>query len=171
MNMEKSSGALAPRQPHRRLLPSFLFDTGHSKPAYVVKAWLLTLLPSLALAGLLQLVAPDAPQPDFGGTGIAIFLLLVLFAPVLETFLMMPPLLLLNRFFGEGPAIIGSGLLWGLAHSWAVAIWGLVVWWPFLVFSAIILAWRKRSLATGMVLVICIHALQNAVAGFSLLFG
>lgn len=169
--MEKPHGALARRQPHRRLLPSFLFDTGQPKTVYVLKAWLLTFLPSLVLGAVVTGLAPGAQTPEFGGTGIGVYLLLVLFAPVTETLLMVPPLLLLNRLFGETAAILGSALLWGLLHSAAVPIWGLIIWWPFLIFSAIIMAWRQRSLATGMVLVIAVHALQNGVAGLGLLLG
>jgi len=153
-----------------RLLPQFLFDTQHPKPLYVLKGWLLTLLPSIALAALVTMGADSPPSPDFGGTGPVVFLLLVLFAPVAETFIMVPPLLLLNRFVGPVVAVIGSAVGWGLLHSWAEPLWGLIVWWPFLVFSTVILVWRKKSLSTGMVLAIAIHALQNGVAGLGLLF-
>ena len=169
--MEKPHGALAPAQPHRRLLPSFLFDTEQPKTFYVLKTWLLTFIPSIVLGAVITGLAPAAPMPEFGGTGLAVYLLLILFAPVVETFIMVPPLLLLNRLFGETAAVVGSALLWGLLHSWAVPIWGLIVWWPFLIFSTIILAWRRISLATGMVLTIAVHALQNGVAGFGLLVG
>ncbi|HEY0626189.1 MAG TPA: hypothetical protein VGD10_05590 [Allosphingosinicella sp.] len=170
MNMEKPS-VLAERQPHRRLLPSFLFDTDHSKPAYILKAWLLCLIPSLALAGIVTGLAPEPPSPDFGGSGMAIYLLLILFAPVVETLLMTPPLLILNRLLGETAAVIGSAILWGVLHSSREPLWGLIIWWPFLIFSAVILAWRKKDVFTGMLLVIAVHAMQNGLAGFGLLFG
>jgi len=169
--MDKPHGALAPRQPHRRLLPSFLFDTGQPKTVYVFKAWLLAFIPSLALGLIVTGLAPSAPVPEFSGTGLGVYLLLILFAPVSETFLMVPPLLILDRLFGQTAAVVGSAILWGLLHSAAVPIWGLIIWWPFLIFSTIILAWRKISLATGMVLAIAVHALQNGVAGFGLLIG
>lgn len=171
MNMEKPHGALATRQPHLRLLPSFLFDTEQPKTVYVLKAWLLCLLPSMALGAIVTGLAPGAPTPEFGGTGIAVYLMVALFAPVVETFILVPPLLLMRRFLGDTAAVVGSALLWGLLHSSAVPIWGLIIWWPFLIFSTIILAWRCQSLATGMVLVIAVHALQNGVAGIGLLVG
>jgi len=169
--MDASRGRVPASQLHRRLLPSFLFDTGQPKLAYIAKAWLLAFLPSAALAVLVSSLAESPPAPDFGGTGPVVFGLLVLFAPVLETFLMVPPLLLMNRFLGPAPAIAGSSLLWGALHSWQVPLWGLIVWWPFLIFSAILLAWREKSLATAMVMVIAVHALQNGVAGLGLLLG
>lgn len=154
-----------------RLLPRFLFDAGHSKPLYVLKAWLLALLPSFALALLVSLIADNPPAPDFGGTGPVVFAMLVLMAPVVETFLMTPPLLLFNRFLGAGPAVLLSAILWGALHSSQVALWGLIIWWPFLIFSIVLLVWRKQSLATAMLMVIAVHAMQNAVPGLALLFG
>lgn len=164
---------LQPIQPDRPrglgFLPRFLFDTNQPEVAYVVKAWLLTLLPSMVIAGLVATAFKDAPSPDFGGTGPVVFAMLVLFAPVVETFLMVPPILILNRFFGPMPAVIGSALLWAGLHSSAVPTWGLVIWWPFLIFSTIIVVWRERDLAKAMVLVIAVHAMQNAVGGIGLL--
>lgn len=165
------SNAIEVKQGPLRLLPVFLFDLDHAKPAYVFKAWLLTFVPSLALAATVTALAPEPPSPDFGGTGVVVFLLLVIFAPVVETLIMVPPVLLLNRLLGPAAAAIGSAIAWGALHSSAEPLWGAIVWWPFLIFSTIILVWRKRSLATGMVLVICVHAMQNALAGLGLLFG
>jgi hypothetical protein len=125
----------------------------------------------MLLAGLLALAVDNPPAPDFGGTGPVVFAMLVLFAPVSETFIMVPPVLILNRLFGPAVAVIGSAALWALLHSLATPLWGAVVWWPFLIFSTILLVGRNRGLATGMVLVITVHAMQNAVAGLSLLFG
>jgi hypothetical protein len=169
MEVEARSSGLA--RLHRRLLPRFLFDLDQPKALYAAKAWLLCIIPSILLATLVTMGADDPPSPDFGGTGAVVFALIVLFAPVSETFLMVPPLLLLNRWLGPAPAIVGSAALWGTLHSMAEPLWGLIIWWPFLVFSAIIIAWRQRDLAGGMVMVIAVHAMQNAVAGLSLLFG
>jgi len=77
---------------------------------------------------------------------------------------MIPPLWALNRIAGAGPAAIGSALLWGVSHSLAVPVWGLVVWWPFLILSVALLTWRRRGLGTAVLLVAGIHAMQNAVA-------
>ena len=161
----------APGRPLGWLLPPFLFDTRQPWVAYLLKAWLLAFLPSVALGAIITTLAPAAPAPEFGGTGLGVYLLVVLFAPAAETLLLVPPLLLLRRLFGDTAAIVGSAMLWALLHSWAAPIWGLVVWWPFLVFSTIVLAWRRRSLATGMLTAAAIHALQNAIAGLGLLAG
>jgi hypothetical protein len=50
-------------------------------------------------------------------------------------------------------------------------LWGLVVWWPFLILSAIFLVWRsERGLGTAILMTTAVHALQNAVVGSALLF-
>ena len=164
--------APAPAQPpHLRLLPAFLSDTSQSKPLYVLKGWLLTLLPSLVLAGIVGSLFVEAEGPEFGAPGFLLLFLLVVFAPVVETLIMVPPLLLLNRLFGPTAAVVLSALGWGIAHSLQAPVWGLIIWWPFLIFSSILLVWRKKSLATGMALVMAIHAMQNAVPALLLFWG
>ena len=163
-----------PRPLHLRLLPVFIGDTHHSRPLYVLKGWLLTLLPSLALAALVGMVfsaffgEPQGPSFPQVPPGMLAFLLVV-FAPVTETLAMVPPLLTLNRFLGPTPAVALSALGWGIVHSIQAPIWGLVAWWPFFVFSAILLAWRRRSLVTGILIVMAIHGMQNAVPASILL--
>ena len=172
-DMMESHAPAEARPLHLRLLPAFIGDTEHSKPGYILKGWLLTLLPSLALAALVGMIFSalfGQPQgPSFPETGPKLVFLLVLFAPITETLIMVPPLLLLNRLLGPTPAAVLSAVGWGIGHSLQAPIWGLVIWWAFFVFSSIILAWRKRSLLTGMLLVTAIHALQNAVPALLLL--
>lgn len=164
-----------------RWLPPFLFRA-ERWPAYVGKAWLLALLPSLALAWLVSLVLPDASGPNFGnpqdavGEGL-LALSLVVIGPFLETLIMAALLLALRPLLGLAGAAIASALAWGLLHSFgglalggpAVPAWGLVVWWPFLILSIAFLTWRPRGawLAIGTATVI--HGLQNAVAASALL--
>jgi hypothetical protein len=158
-----------PRPLNQRLLPRFLSDAKQPWPLYVLKGWLLTLLPSIALSLLVATSAGTATGPEFGPAGPLLIFLLVVFAPVTETLIMTPPLLILNRLLGPDAAVIGSALLWGVLHSLAAPTWGLVVWWPFLVFSAVILFWRSQGRTLwGMLLVMLIHALQNAVPALSL---
>jgi hypothetical protein len=144
-------------------LPRFLFSA--TEPiGYIVKAWLLVLLPTLALAAAVTYLIGDPaarpvelPEPMF-------ILLVVGVAPFLETLLMLPPLWLLSRFAGPEWAVVGSALLWAGAHSLAEPVWGLVVWWAFLVLSAALLTWRERGLWIAVLLVTAIHTLQNIVA-------
>jgi hypothetical protein len=117
------------------------------------------------------MVTSEAAGPQFEATGLTLMLLLVVVSPVLETLLMIPPLLILERLAGPRAAIVGNAILWGVLHSLAAPLWGLVVWWPFLILSAIFLAWRsERGLGTAILMTTAVHALQNAVVGSTLLF-
>jgi membrane protease YdiL (CAAX protease family) len=109
----------------------------------------LALLPSIALSALVRQVAADAAAPQFPGDPQTLALLVVFVGPALETLLLAVPLLLLNRLFGAGPAVIGSAVLWGFAHSIVAPVWGLVIWWPFLVMSIAFLTWRREGIWQG----------------------
>lgn len=165
----------APAPAYLRWLPAFVGDTEHPKASYIVKAWLLTLIPSLALAigggWLFGLLFGEAQGPSFPQAGAMLVFMLVVFAPVVETLIMVGPLLILNRLFGPSAAAALSAAGWGIAHSLQAPMWGLVIWWAFFVFSAIILAWRKKSLITGILIVMCVHAMQNAVPAALLIAG
>ena len=70
-------------------------------------------------------------------------------------------LLILLRFVGPLTAILISAIGWGVAHSLQVPIWGLTIWWPFLVLSTLFVTWRDRSLWAAFTLPMIAHALQN----------
>lgn len=148
------------------LLPDFLFQADRGIGGYVVRAWLLALVPSILISVAVNLLLPDASVPPMPVERGAAFLvpLLVLVAPFVETLLMAPPLLLLNRLLGPAPAVIGSALLWGLLHASVAPAWGLITWWPFLVLSVAFLTWRPRGLGAAIGIATAIHALQNSVA-------
>ena len=159
-----------PRPPYLNFLPRFLFSSHGSKPGYIVRAWLLTFLPSLLLSALVSSLAAGAEQPDLPTQGTVALLAIVLFAPAVETLLMAPPLLLLSRWLGAGPAVLLSAAGWAIVHSLAAPVWGLVVWWPFLILSIAFLTWRSVGLPTALLIAASIHALHNA-AGAALLVG
>jgi hypothetical protein len=154
---------VALRRPYLRFLPEFLFRDDGARLPYALKAWVLALLPSLALSSALFVISPDAKAPEFAASGAKLAFLLVVFAPVVETLLMTPPLLLLARLLGPGPAVVASAIGWGVLHSLATPVWGLVVWWSFLILSIALLNWRAKGLGRAMLIVIAIHALQNSV--------
>jgi hypothetical protein len=66
--------------------------------------------------------------------------------------------------------VLLSSLVWGLAHSWGAPTWGLVAWWPFLIFSTVFLAGGSGASA-GHLIVTAIHVLQNSFAIALLLLG
>lgn len=127
----------------------------------VAVGWLLAFPASILLAGAIHFLLPDAKGPDFPvGGGLALFLLVV-FSPVLESLIMGGVLLILLRFMPPTWAVIVSAVGWGAAHSAEAWIWGLIIWWPFLIFSTVFVTWRSRSLWAAFGLPMLIHGLQN----------
>ena len=165
------SSAPAERPSYLRFLPRFLFQPEDSRPAYVLKAWLLVLLPSILLSLAVNVSMPSAEGPELPLSGPLMIALVTFIGPFLETLIMAAVLLALRRCVGSGPAVVLSSIGWGVAHSSAAAIWGLVIWWPFLIFSIAFLAWRERGFWTGILIVTAIHALQNSFAVLLLLVG
>lgn len=162
--------SFAERPAYLRFLPDFLFRQDEPPLPYILKGWLLALLPSLALAALAgSLASPSAEVPDIPVQGSTSLLLLIVVGPLLETLILLPMVLGFRRLLGPGPAVLLGALLWAIGHSLAAPIWGLVVWWPFLLFSIAILTWRERGLLPTVAVVTTIHGLQNATAGMLLL--
>jgi membrane protease YdiL (CAAX protease family) len=156
--------AVAPvetRPTYLRFLPNFLFETDRVRSRYVLRLWLLALLPSLLLAGVVGLLMPGAEGPQLVTEGSVPLLLIIVAAPLLETLIMGVVLAGLRRFLGFGPAVALSALFWAIAHSLSAPIWGVVVWWPFLVFSVAFLVWRQLGWLTAITIVTFAHAMQN----------
>jgi membrane protease YdiL (CAAX protease family) len=150
-------------------MPRFLFETDRIPERYIGKAWLVDLLPSLALAALVSLVVPEDAHHKAHYDSLLRVLLTVLVGPFVETLLMIPPLLILNRLFGPRIAVLGSALLWATLHSLSAPAWGLVVWWGFLILSIAFLTWRRDGLGSAILVVFAIHALGNGLAVFTVL--
>ena len=125
-------------------------------------AWATSFFPSIVLAWIISKFAPGAETPDFGDLPPAIvFFAVVIFAPVVETLIMGTVLLLLLRVVNPTIAVLISAVGWGVAHSLQVPIWGLTIWWPFLVLSTLFVAYRERSLLAAFTLPAIVHAFQN----------
>lgn len=155
-------------QPPLTLLPHVLREPRRAWAAVLV-GYLTAFIPSLALAAAVSLLAPDAAQPEFGTASLAVFVAIVVVAPLIETLIMGAVLSLLLRFASPTVAVLLSAAGWGAAHSALAPAWGLVIWWPFLVFSTVFVAWRQRSWLAGFAVAAATHALQNLGPGLTLL--
>jgi membrane protease YdiL (CAAX protease family) len=131
--------------------------------------WLTAFLPGLALAALVTTLLPPSAQPQFAVPNVLAVLLFVIFAPVVETLIMAVVLGLLLRVLPAAAAVVVSAIGWGIAHSLAAPAWGLVVWWPFLVFSTLYVTWRRRSLLAAIAIPAATHALHNLLPALLLL--
>ena len=137
----------------------------------ILTGWLLSIIGSLALAALARMIAPELPAPAFPMKGAIAFFLLVVFAPAVETLIMAGFLSLFLRFLPPAGAILLSAAGWGVAHSIEALGWGLVIWWPFLIFSTLFVVWRQRGFWAGVGIATTTHALQNLGPGLLVAFG
>ena len=133
--------------------------------------WLTAFPASIVFAALGALLLPQAKGPEFHASGGLAMFALVVFSPVIETLIMGSVLLVLLRLFSPTVAILISAVGWGVAHSTMAPIWGMVIWWPFLIFSTLFVVWRQRSLWLAFGLPMAAHGLQNLVPSLLLLTG
>ncbi|WP_343347735.1 CPBP family intramembrane glutamic endopeptidase [Sphingomicrobium sp. XHP0239] len=177
MNEPTVSGTREPHASRARRFPPFVptFLTTPRRPVVaVIGAWLLCILGSLMIAAIVRALLPQGEAPDFSALqalGPATILFsLVIFAPVVETLIMGGVLLVLLQFMRPGYAVIVSAAGWAVAHSMQAAIWGLVIWWPFLIFSLLFVVWRERSLVLAFLLPAVTHMLQNSLPALAVAF-
>jgi hypothetical protein len=141
-------------------LPSPLLEPRRAWLA-IITGWVCAFFPSLALSWVSTQLVPHLARPEFNASPAMVVFLLVIFAPVTETFIMAGVLVILLRFVRPPVAILLSAIGWGIAHSYAAPAWGLVIWWPFLIFSTLFVVWRERGFLAGVAVVAATHALQN----------
>jgi hypothetical protein len=137
----------------------------------ILTAWGLSIVGSIALAALFGAIAPSLPAPEFPMKGPIAFFMLVVFAPFVETLIMAGLLSLFLRFLPPATSVLLSAVAWGVAHSSMALGWGLVIWWPFLIFSTLFVVWRQRSWWAGVAVVTATHFLQNLGPGIAIAFG
>ena len=135
----------------------------------IVFGWATAFVGSIILSALAAWGAPDLARPDFPIGGAMLVFLLVIFSPFVETLIMAGGIELLRQFLKPTLVVIASALLWGIAHSSAALAWGLVIWWPFLIFSTLYLAWLPRGKMRAIGIVFATHALQNLPVALVLL--
>jgi len=137
----------------------------------IVVGWLTAFLPSLLIGALVTQLFPQSAQPQLPVSNWLGVFLMVVFAPVTETLIMAGVLAILLRLAPPTVAVVLSSIGWGIAHSMAAPAWGLVIWWPFFVFSTLFVAWRRRSLAAALLVPASAHALQNLLPALLLFYG
>ena len=135
----------------------------------ILVGWLTTFLPSVVIGAVVTKLLPGAGLPDLGPANGLVAVLVVIVSPIIETLIMAGVLELLIRLVPPPVAVIISAIGWGIAHSLAAPAWGLVIWWPFLIFSTLYLSWRRRSALAGLGIVATTHALQNALPMMAML--
>jgi hypothetical protein len=143
---------------------------------YLVRMGLTSLLPSVVFAMLLLAiltplgVPAHQMAPEFKGPSPrVIFFAVVVLSPIAETLAMSIGIMLISRVT-QRPLVIAavSAVFWAALHSAVVLIWGLIILWPFFVFSCAYLAWRPRGWLKAVTMAACIHMFQNLLPGMLL---
>jgi hypothetical protein len=133
-------------------------------------AWLFCIVPSIALAYLVQAFAPQLHMPEFPIKGHVAFLALAVFSPIIETLILAAFITLFRLVFSPTVSVFLSGIGWGVAHSTQASAWGLVVWWPFLIMSMLFVVWRERGFWIAIIVPAAVHILQNAGPAFQIAY-
>ena len=149
-------------------LLSMLFDNRISMRKYVLRAGLISFVPSMMIVVILAAsgIMTEEGTPTFEGNPLFVLPMLVLIGPPIETFLMVPVLWILSFLTRrEVPLAAMSACVWAGLHSLLAPAWGLGVIWPFFVFSCSYLTWRKRAFWRAILVTSCVHSLQNLIPG------
>jgi hypothetical protein len=142
-----------------------LNDTEAGCVRYVGRAWLIAVVPALALfLARITSGAADAAPPS-GTIDLRLAGYSIVVAPVVETVLMLALAWLITRAIPDrtGARIVTLAVLFAVAHGigsgWIRAV---IVLWPSLVYAAVVLAWWRRSRTAAFAVTALVHALYNA---------
>jgi hypothetical protein len=143
-----------------------LFNNRIPALKYILYAGLISLIPSLAIAGILAFsgVITEESGPQFEGPVVVLLISMTIVAPVIETLLMGPVLWVLS-FITKRKLLLAllSAIVWAVLHSFAAPVWGLVIFWPWFVFSCSYLAWREKGWWRAVFVTIGVHVFQNTL--------
>ena len=139
--------------------------TNPGRTAYALRAWLVAAVPSLLYFFALVSIGTDSLRTPTGALDATFAGYSILAAPVLETALMFPVASLLALIIPRRPRarIVLLAMVCAVAHLFGGG-WRQVIasFWPFLVYSATLTTWLKRSGRDAFVLTAFVHALYNA---------
>jgi len=139
--------------------------TNTSRTGYVLRAWLVAVVPSLLYFFALVAIGADSLRPPAGALGATFAAYSILAAPLLETALMFPLASLLTLMIPRQTRvqIVLLAAICALAHKFGGG-WQQVIasFWPFLIYSGTLTTWLKRSGRDAFVLTAFVHALYNA---------
>jgi hypothetical protein len=150
----------------------FLFNIQIPVWKYALLMAVISFVPSIVLSFGLGAagVMTEESGPELGGFGPGIdFGMIVLLSPVVET-LLMGVILKALSFVSRRRYVLAamSCGVWAGLHSLFSPAWGLVVFWPFFVFSCSYLAWRRRSWRHAVCVTSLVHMLHNLLPGLAI---
>lgn len=153
--------------PPNQRLPSFwrrLSDGNQPKALYLGRA-LLADLPVAYAVGLFLNWVTHTGWPEYPREMLPRLLLGVcVVSPIVETFGLAVILWILRRLMTRTEFVPWvAALLCAGAHSLARPLWGIEIFWSFVIFSLCYLTWEKKSVLLGFWMTVILHALHNLV--------
>ena len=158
-----SSAEPARQSPDLSFLPALVREPRRPLLTILV-CWLMAIGGALLIAAIVRTIVTDAESPDFSwliGKGFITVFVLAIATPLIETLILAGTTSILLRFVKPQYAILISSLGWALAHSNNTRVWGLVIFWPFIIFTTLYVVWKQRSLVWGIAMPWAVHGMQN----------
>lgn len=158
--------------PPNRLLGFWrsLSDCNQPKVRYLGRALLADLPVAFAVSLMLNVITGTS-WPEFPpGALPRLFLGLCIVSPLVETLGMGVIIWILRRLMArtEYVPLVTAFACAGL-HSLAKPLWGVEIFWSFVIFSLCYTAWEKKSLLHAFWMTAILHALHNLVPTLVLL--
>lgn len=151
---------------------NYLYNTDQTLLNYAWKAAQISLIPALFIGFIISTVFPSEPFLSEEPHILTAFSTLV-FAPCLETLLMVPILWILKRLFHNNYQIaFGSALIWGIIHFLVNdrSNQALTIIWSFFIFSICFLAWERESRNKAIIVTALVHMFYNIVPTIAILY-
>lgn len=139
--------------------------TGFNLALQIGKAVLLAWIPAQVIWLSIRQIYPG-PSDDmiFLKTPLRAFTVLILLAPMLETYMMRFTYFCLGKFIKTETTLnITSAIAWGILHLNSES-WGLHAVWAFFVMGICFLRLRQKSAQHALYVTMIIHALFNALS-------
>lgn len=145
-----------------KAMPKYLLTTERGKINYVLTASLIGIVISISIGFIVNSIYPHTEKVAVLKFNMVDFIGLVLFAPIVETMLMVPIIALLKLVISRIYAICAtSALIWATIHGLLVPIQAITIFPQFFIFTLAFLVWDKQSRKSAYLVVMSIHMLNN----------
>jgi hypothetical protein len=145
----------------------------HQHPVRHLGWALLADLPVTVAIGFLLNGLTGTTWPEFPADSLPrILVAMCVVAPLLETAGLAVIIWILQRV-GLRPALVPlvAALVCAALHSLVKPLWGLEIFWAFLIFSLCYVTWARKSVWSALGLTALLHALHNLLPLLALLIG
>jgi hypothetical protein len=149
---------------------STLRNTDQPATLYILKAFLIALIPAMVISAYVtSLQQFELRHVETSTTGFIDFLAVVIVAPVVETIIEIFVIVLLLKYINEKTLVVLiSGFLWAFLHSTQLPIWGMTIFWSFIVSAIVCIEFLKYSKRRAFLIATAVHMAQN-LTSFTLL--